>query len=164
MTVLGIDYGDRRIVAEQYEVARRWVDLYAGHADGFMEFRVLFGESLAACLPGALSKVFDRVTVVSNTAEAEAGRADAVVLRISNITGHVTPPATRLSHATAHVSFRVELRSKHTKEPLTQEFRAEARSISDSAWPQEVANGAVEAAGNALTQFISANRKGLTGG
>jgi len=27
-------YGDRRIVAEQYEVARRWVDLYAEHADG----------------------------------------------------------------------------------------------------------------------------------
>ena len=27
-------YGDRRIVSEQYEVARQWVDLYAEHAEG----------------------------------------------------------------------------------------------------------------------------------
>jgi alpha-L-rhamnosidase len=27
-------YGDGRLVAEQYETARRWVDLYAGHANG----------------------------------------------------------------------------------------------------------------------------------
>jgi len=133
-------------------------------AYGFMEFRVLFGESLASCLPGALSKVFDRVTVVSSAAEAEAGRADAVVLRISNIRGRLTPRTTSFSEAAARVFFRAELRSKHTKEPLTKEFRGEGRSISDSAWPQEVANGAVEAAGNALTKFISANRKSLTGG
>lgn len=34
-------YGNRRLVAEQYEVARRWVDLYADHADGHIVDRGL---------------------------------------------------------------------------------------------------------------------------
>ncbi len=34
-------YGNRRIVREQYDVARRWVDLYADHADGYIVERGL---------------------------------------------------------------------------------------------------------------------------
>ena len=156
--------GYERVKGHCYLVVDDSVRSFAatGHY-GFGECRVLFGESLAASLPGALSKVFDRVTVSSSAAEAKAGSADAVVLRISSITGHITPPATRLSEARAHLCFRVEMRSQDRRDPLIQELRGDGRSISESRWPEEVANGAVEAAGNALTQYISASRESLTG-
>lgn len=125
--------------------------------------RLQFGESLAACLPLALSKVFDEVTIVSSPAEAQGRSSDSVVLRITGIDGDISAPPTAFSEATAQVLFDVEIRSKQLKGTLTEQFVGRGRVINNTGWLKQVVNGAVEEAGNALTRYVSINRQHITG-
>jgi alpha-L-rhamnosidase len=71
-------YGDRRIVAEQYDVARRWVELYADHADGHIIDRCLSDHESIDPKPVALTATahyLQAARLVARMAEI-LGRAD----------------------------------------------------------------------------------------
>ncbi len=68
-------YGDRRIVSEQYEVARQWVDLYAEHAEGHIIDRCISDHESLDPKPVAL------------TATAHYRQAARLVARLAQILG-----------------------------------------------------------------------------
>ena len=72
-------YGDRRIVAEQYEVARRWVDLLGEHADGHIVDRCISDHESLDPKPVALiatAQYWQATRLVSRFAEILGRQAD----------------------------------------------------------------------------------------